>query len=412
MLPGARAAIVSVVPADAVSLDRVGIGVADFRDGSVRVILQGTRAIYAPTGHIVYARPNGVLHAVQFDPSTLSLAGSEVALADTVALLGPALGDFSLSGGGALVYNKGVYQSYQAVWVDRDGQSTPVAPDLFDNIVDTPVLSPDGRDLVIALAGTDGKLNLWRKPLDGAAKTRLTFDGATNWRQAWRPGGRSIAFSSDRGGAGFQLFDLDVGRPGSVNRTPIGEPRPVSGLAWSPDGTWLLFRTDDQAAGGADILGIRPGVDSTPRSLVATAAEELSPVVSPDGRWMAYSSNESGRREIYVRPFPDTDTGLYQVSTGGGIAPRWNPRGGELFYVDGQERMISVPLGAGPGFQVGPQRVLFDASRYQQNPYAPPYDVTADGRRFVMIRGEAGTAANVVVVFGFLEELKRIMAGR
>ena len=172
----------------------------------------------------------------------------------------------------------------------------------------------------------------------------------------------------------------------------------------------LLFRTDDQEAGNADILAIRPGVDTVARALVATPAEELSPAVSPDNRWMAYSSNESGRREIYVRPFPDAGGSRFQVSTSGGTNPVWNRNGRELFYLDAALNMVSVPVTLGATFQSGAQRILFPAAQYASLPFFRQYDVTADGQRFVMIRGESDAVVHVVVVFNFLEELRRRMA--
>jgi serine/threonine-protein kinase len=150
-------------------------------------------------------------------------------------------------------------------------------------------------------------------------------------------------------------------------------------------------------------------LDSVARPLVATAAEELGPAVSPDGRWLAYSSNESGRREVYVRPFPETANARYQVSVTGGTVPGWSRDGRELFYIDAASNMVSVPILPGATFQMGAPQVLFSAARYHLNPFNRQFDVTAD-KRFLMSRGESDAAVHVVVVFNFLNELKRIMA--
>jgi serine/threonine-protein kinase len=199
---------------------------------------------------------------------------------------------------------------------------------------------------------------------------------------------------------------------GSANRIDAREDRPIMGHTWSPDGRWLVYRTDDQAAGNGDILGLRPGIDSASIPLVATEATEMNPAVSPDGRWLAYTSNESGRVEVWVVPFPSTSTGKYQVSLEGGSMPTWSPTGRELFYVDAQRRMIAVPVAPGPGFQRGTAEVLFSAAEFSINPSFPQLDVLPDGRTFVMIRAEQDTEVHVVVVFNFLEELKRIMVNR
>ena len=410
-LPNTRGALVSVVPAkDPTNLERVAIGVADFKTGKVQILLQGTRAIYAPTGHLIVSKANGVLWAVPFDQQSLRITGMERELPDTIAISGPAMGDFSLSPLGTLTYSKGVIQSFQAVWVSRTGDVTPVAADLTDNTLDSPTISPDGKRLVISMAGLDGRLNLWLKAFDGSPKTRLTFDGAINGRGAWRPDGRTFTFPSDREGSVMHLFESDIAGLGGVRKPDVHDARAVFGVTWSPDGKWLVFRTDDQAAGNADILGIRPGIDSVATPLIATPAEELSPAISPDGHWIAYSSNESGRREIWVRPFPETASGRYQVSTKGGVNPAWNRNGRELFYLDGEGNMIAVPVTPGQGFQTGQQTVLFSAAPFSSNAFGRQYDVMPDGQRFVMIRGQSDAAVHVVVVFNFLEELKQKLA--
>ncbi len=157
-------------------------------------------------------------------------------------------------------------------------------------------------------------------------------------------------------------------------------------------------------------MGVRLGVDTVATPLIATAAEELAPAVSPDGRWIAYSSNESGRREVYVRPFPETGAGRYLVSTTGGTGPVWNRNGRELFYIDAADNLVSVPVVPGPTFQPGAPQALFSVAHLAVNSFFRQYDVAPDGQRFLMIRPEGDAAVHVVVVFNFLQELKRIMA--
>ena len=392
------------------NLERVAIGVADFKTGKVRMLLQGTRAIYSPTGHLIVARANGVLWAVPFDLQSLRVTGTEQELPDTVAIAAPSLGDFSLSPSGTLTYAKNVTQSAQAVWVSRNGEATAVAPDLTANVLDSPSLDSEGKRLILAMTGTDGRQQLWIASLNGSTKTRLTFDGTINSRGAWRPGSNAYTFTSDREGGINRVFELDVAGLGGVRKPDLHDSRAVFGVTWSPDGKWMVFRTDDQAAGNADILGIRPGIDTVATPLVATPAEEFGPEISPDGRWIAYSSNESGRREVWVRPFPETSGGRYQISTKGGFTPVWGRNGRELFYFDGEGHMISVPITPGESMQTGQQSVLFPTAQFITNPFGRTYDVTPDGQRFLMIRGESGTAVHVVVVFNFLEELKLTMA--
>ncbi len=415
VLPGARAAVLTVIPArNATDPERASIGVVDLSTGKIEILLQGIRAQYSSAGYLVFAKANGVLWAAPFDAGSLRLSGREVELSDTVAVTAGGTADFSLSPDGTLAYAKGVVQSFQAVWVDRNGESRRVAADLRDFTVQQPTLSPDGLHLVVSMAGVDGRSHLWVESLDGSPKSRLTFDGSTNYRPSWRPGTGTITFLSNReetpAALGSNLFEVRADGSGSLSKTEFYDDRGLGGLTWSPDGTWMVFRTDDQEAGNADILAIRPGVDTVPRAVVATPAEELSPAVSFDGRWIAYSSNESGRREVYVRPFPDAGSAQYQISTTGGINPAWSHNGRELFYLDAASNLISVPVTAGTTFQTGAPRVLFPAAQYASNPFSREYDITPDGQEFVMIRGESDAAVHVVVVFNFVEELKRRMA--
>ncbi len=415
VLPGAQGALVSVVPAsDPTGTDRVAIGAADFRTGKVTLLLQGTRAIYARTGDLIFSRANGVLWAVPFDVKSMRTTGPARELADTLAS-GITYPDLALSPGGTLAYVKGVVQSYRLVWVNRNGDATPVASDMVDDQLDTPVLSPDGKRIIVAMAGPDGKFSLWMKALDGSPKVRVTFDGTTNWRAAWRPGTDEIAYLSDRskiGSTSLRLYLVNLTGHAGVTQPDLHDPRTVGDATWSPDGKWLVFRTDNQETGNGDILAIRPGVDTVPRALVATPAEELLPEISPDGRWLAYSSDVSGRREIYVRPFPDAAGTPYQVSTAGGTNPSWNPNGKELFFLDAANNMVSVPVTPGPAFQVGQARVLFAAGAFFSNAFSQEFAVAPDGQRFLMIQGTTGDLVHVVVVFNFLDELKRRMAGQ
>jgi serine/threonine-protein kinase len=282
------------------------------------------------------------------------------------------------------------------------------------SVINGLALSPDGKRLAVGLAAESRDASLWIKPVGGGPGVRLTFQG-NFLRPRWNPDGNRISFVGLEQAAtdvGFRLFGADASGQAEPHRLVPNESRHIGGHAWSPDGKWLIYRTDDQEAGNADILGIRPGIDSTPIPLVATAAEELAPAVSPDGRWLAYSSNESGRREVYVRPFPVSGSARYQVSTGGGITPVWSRSGRELFFIDALQNMVSVPIASGAVFQAGTPRSLFSTAGYFIQAYQPQFDLSPDGQHFVMIRQEAQDQLGVVVVTGFLDDLKRRMASQ
>jgi Tol biopolymer transport system component len=354
-----------------------------------------------------------VLWAAPFDPRSLRVTGPEVELPDTAASSANFFPDMMIAIDGTLLYRKASISRYEAVWVDRAGAATPVSSDLRDFALDGPMLSPDGRRIAVTMSGQDVVGHLWVQDLEGHSRTQVTSDGLINVRGRWRPGTNRITFSSDRSSPdALFLHEASADGSGTSSRPRVGDARKVGSHAWSPDGTWLLLRTDDQESGNGDIMGIRPGIDTAARALIATPAEELSPEVSPDGRWIAYTSNETGTRQVYVRPFPETSREPVQVSTRGGVSPAWSRSGRELFYIDGDQNLVSVPVNAAGSIQFGQSRVLFPADRFLSNAFGRQYDVHPDGQRFVMLRGESDAETHIVVVFNFAEDLKRRFAQR
>jgi Tol biopolymer transport system component len=184
--------------------------------------------------------------------------------------------------------------------------------------------------------------------------------------------------------------------------------RPLSEQIWSPLGNALLVRTTTASAGSGDILLIHPGVDNTPTPLVASPHSEYSPVVSPDGKWLAYVSNESGRYEVYVTSLATPSTAKWAVSTTGGSAPRWSHRGDELFYLDAQSNLVAARLTTAPSLVVQSTRVLFNASDFVQTSVSRRnYDVAVDDQRFLMVqRAEGAKRGQIVVVEHWADEIR------
>ncbi len=418
VLPGGKGVIVTVPDrASTTDPERASIGIANLSSGRVDIILQGVRAIYSPTGHLIVVKPNGVLWAVPFDVASLQVKGTARELADTLSVrsgsAAPGVADLALDRNGTLTYVAGGIASYRVVWVDRSGDWQPFGDSLHFPAIVGIALSADGKRLAVGLATEGRNVDLWVQPVAGGPRVRRTFDGVYI-RPRWRPRSSSISFVGRHDstvGVGFHLFEADVRWEGEIRRLADVESRHIGGHSWSPDGQWLIYRTDDQEPGNGDIMAIRPGLDRAPRPLVATPAEELAPAVSPDGRWLAYTSNESGRREVYVRPFPATSEARYQVSTAGGVTPVWSPTGRELFFLDASQNMVAMPVAPGPGFRTGSPQVLFSATGYFSQVYQQMFDVSSDGQQFVMIRAEA-REQGVVVVTGFLDDLKHRMADR
>src|SRR5207244_8588394 len=180
--------------------------------------------------------------------------------------------------------------------------------------------SPDGRRLATGVGQASGALSIWIKQLDGGPFTRLTFGGQDR-RPAWSPDGREVAFIRDSLNTSYVFARRADGS--SSDRLVVRLDRQVQEATWSPDGQWMVVRTDNGGAGAGDIIGVRTSGDSTPVPLVSSSFTELHPAVSPDGRWLAYTSIESGTNEVYVRAFPGTTGGRWQVANGGGTQPRW-----------------------------------------------------------------------------------------
>ena len=290
------------------------------------------------------------------------------------------------------------------MWVDRDGGAEEIEPGWTGDFLD-PVLSRDESRIAVSILTAVGR-HVWIKPLDGSPASRLTFAGAVNLRAAWTLDDQSVMFVSDRSGESL-LYQKRADGATAAIRIPLYDERPVFGIEPSRDGSWLIFRTDNQAPGRGDILAVARG-DTVPVELIATPAEEVASTLSPDGRWLAYTSDESGRREVYVRPFPNVSDARRQVSTSGGSEPLWAHSGRELFYRTSDNNLIAVQVVRDPAFSLGTQRRLFSVMRYKPDAFHRAYDVARDDQRFLMIRQEVGEdEGELILVLNWLEEVKR-----
>jgi serine/threonine-protein kinase len=372
--------------------------------GERRVLVQGVFARYAASGHLVYVRYDGALLAAPFDQDKLVLTGPPVALLGEIAVRnGP---DVALSQTGRLIYVPGTTGgSADVVWVDRNGTAEPLDPSWRGSFVGL-ALSPDETRLAVSIGQSNVAEQLWIKQLPRGPLSLLTFQGDLNRRPAWTRDGRAVTFVSDRG----ENRDLYVKRAdGSAGaEVLLDDARPLDEGFYSPDGEWLVYRLGyGQSTGVRDLFAIRPGIDSVATPLVPTGFDEYSPALSPDGQWLAYVSDESGRREVYVQPFPNAGEAKWQVSTTGGNEPVWAHSGRELFYKSGSNELISAEVLPGTTFVVGEQRALFSTAAYQSENFHQAYDVTADDQRFVMVRvAITGEEGGLIVVENFFEELR------
>ena len=375
------------------------LAVLDLKTGKYHTLLQGVTARYAPTGHLVYVTAGGDLMAAPFDLKRLAVTGEAVALTNGVAGRPFGAVDLALSESGTLVYELGGMLSAPSdlVYMTRDGRPEPIDSG-WAGAFQTLALSPDGRQLAVSIV-EGSEQQVWVKQLPNGPLSKLTFEGSLNYRPAWTPDGRSISFVSNRAGREQSYVKRS---DGSAQAEPLrtGATDPINEASWSRDGRWLVYRTQVR-----DLFARRLGADTGTVPLLQTPFEEIEPTLSPDGRWLAYTSNESGRWEVYVRPFPNTQTAKWQVSTNGGGDPLWAHSGRELFYSSASNFATAVQVIPGISFVTGKRAELFNVSNYGGGPTS--WALTPDDSRFVMIRAGAGGGQNsqLTVVENFLPEL-------
>jgi len=361
----------------------------------------GTYPRYAPSGHLLYAQ-GGSLMAVPFDSRRLEVMGPAVPMVEGVTE-SPTTGDaqYDFSATGSLVYVPGSVRSglRGLVWVDRKGAERPLSAPV--RAYRSPRISPDGRAMVATI--DEQESHIWLYDLSRETLTRLTFEGRTNLAPAWVPDGKRISFQSNKTGLANIYWELADGSGGLEQLTTSKAPHVPS--SFSPDGQLLAY-IEIAPTTGYDIWVLRLS-DRKAQPFLQTPFNETAPRFSPDGRWLAYVSDESGRYEVYVQPYPGPG-GKWLISTEGGTEPVWNPKGRELFYRSG-DKMMAVDIATQPSFSAGKPRVLFEG-HYQPTPLTfPNYDVSPDGQRFLMLKpieGGEGAPAQINVVLNWFEELK------
>ena len=322
----------------------------------------------------------------------------------------PGRADMQLGADGTLLYVEGsatvAGTPAEAVWVTRDGAATPVQAGWSFIPSSNPgiAFSPDGRRLALSVRA-NGAEDIWVKELGGGPMTRLTF-ARTNIRPEWTADGRSIMYLS-REGSGSEELRIRAADGTGGERTLLHVQRRVFEVLRTQDTTRLIVRFSAQPS--RDIFLFERG-DTVPRPLLAESYHEDEPALSPDGRWLAYSSNESGRYEIYVRPFPAVDQGRWQVSREGGTEPRWSRSGRELFYRGARDDLMAAAVVPGTAFVTREVRTLFSVAAFIRGAQHPYYAVAPDDRRFLFIRSlggtEAGGPAYVTIVDNWLAELR------
>jgi serine/threonine-protein kinase len=388
------------------------IMVTDLRTHEQKVLVRGVFARYAAPGYLVYATADGDLLAAPFDQDRLELTGPPVPLLEGIGIRSLGAVDLAISRSGALMYVTGSPQGFaEFVWVDRSGRARPVDPTWQSGgALISMALSPDGHWLAAVFISTGGGEDIWIKQLDDGPLSRLTFDAGSLLRPSWTPDNRSVLYTSADSDGKPSLFRQRADGSGTAERLIRFSTQMVENLS-SRDGRWIVTRTVTGAgvANEGDLFAFRPGVDTAPVPILASRSREIAPALSPDSRWLAYVSIESGRLEVYVRPFPNTSEARWQVSVAGGSEPRWSRSGRELFYRNGAGELVSAEVRATPTFAVLRQQSLFSAVNFASNPAHFGYEVSPDDQRFLMARLERSEeGSDLILVQNWFEELTQI----
>ena len=403
ILPGGKAAIFTIWTGG--NFDSARIGLVSLATGEKRVLLEGGYyARYTNSGYVVYSRA-GELLAVPFDLDRLEVKGPPVSIFKGVRMnLSFGVAEFSSSNDGTLAYVPGGSEiDYRTLaWVDHKGvrQPLPAPPRGYR----APRISPDGKWVAISIQGDNP--GLWIYDLARGTLTRLTSEGVIPF-PIWSRDGRRLTFSGsldDR----LNVYRIAADGSGAIERLTTNENAEWPG-SWSPVAEILAFTEADPET-GYNLMTVDLHGDRHPHAFLQTPANEYGPTFSPDGRWLAYGSDESGRQEIYVRPFPGPG-GKWQISTDSGVEPVWSRDGRELFYRNA-DKMMAAAVETAPTFSASKPRVLFE-QHFEKSifPFEANYDVSPDGKRFLLVVPPAGETSptQVNVVLNWSDELRRLM---
>ena len=403
ILPGGESVLFTILPVGD-AIETATIAVLNLATGEERLLIPGgSFPRYSPTGHIVYGI-DGTLRAVPFDLDRLEVTGNPVPVLDGVITKGSGAANFGVSQDGSLVYLSGAASAgglRTLTWVDREGREEPLGVEA--RLYADPAVSPDGTRVAVRVQDPDNT-DIWIWSLAGQTLTRLTVDAAVDNAPLWTPDSARVVFRSIREGGG--LFSKAADGTGEVERL-MESPNGPFAFSWAADGR-LVFA---EGTSGQFNIGMLT-VEGEPNQelLLDSEFSERRPAVSPDGRWLAYESNESGQLEIYVRPFPNVDDGKWPISTDGGVEPQWSPDGEELFYL-APGNLMATQIETEPTFSWStPERAL-STSGYALPDSAHQYDISPDGR-FLMLKWATAETTDgeglpeLIFVQNWFEDLK------
>ncbi len=392
-----------------------GAYIGSLDDGEPMLVMPAdTAAVYAAPGYLLLVS-QGVLVAYPFDTASGTVASEAIPVAQGVGTDdGTFRSAFSVSEQGVLAHRAGAGSRRQLVWLDRMGEMSGEVGSLDENALSNPELTLDGQRVSVNRT-VQGNIDVWLIDVGRGVPNRFTFDAALDSGPIWSPDGSQLVFRSTRKG-GYDLFQKPASA--TVDEQPLLiTPENESPLDWSQDGRFLLFSTHSPKT-ASDIWAVPMMGERKPFAVLQSTFEEIQGQFSPDGRWIAYASNESGRYEIYIRTFPKVG-GKRQVSGSGGMQPRWRRDGRELFYVAPDTRLMAVPLRlaadadlleAGAPVALFPTRLATGGNVAAAGFSArAQYAVAPDGRFLLNMAPDDAVTAPITIVQNWFEELKRLV---
>lgn len=376
--------------------DRIGVIALD--SGIQRVLGAGASPQLTASGHLIFYR-NNALWAVDFDADRLEMIGESIAVLNGVVF--DHFAYYAISHDGSLVYLPLELEKRSLMWVDRMGNEEEIPVELQHYI--GPRISPNGNQISVTIRGPEGP-DLWLYSLTRGTWDRLTFDESQEWSVVWDPTGRYIYFSADRID---DLYRATTDGTAIVEQLTDTDTNEVANSI-TPDGKQLIYHTNS-ADTQADLKILTLGDERTSEVLLRTDFHESYARVSPDGRWLAYQSDRTGRNEVYVRPFPETESAVWQISNGGGYFPSWGRGGNDIFYW-GPSALMVAELETDPSFVPGLARGLFSLQDDFGRRRTPLIGPTSPDERFLfskMSTGEQFPNRQIVVVQNWLDEVVR-----
>jgi len=367
------------------------------------VILENARqARYLSTGHLIYEQSGtGNLMAVPFDLAALEVTGDSVPVVQGVRQTQARVVDFAISENGTLVYVPSQPDVQRLIWVDRKGTESQIIQE--DVSFATPRISPDGKQVALAITKSGETQNIWIYDLENESLRRLTFEGGS--LETWSPDGKRIIFRGRDEEGQLAISRQLADGSGPMEHLTVPSTIGMFPGSLTPDGKVLAF------GNGGNIFLLPMEGDSEPQPFITSPNEECCSKFSPDGNWIAYVSDELGLNHVYVSPYPNPSVKWLASGEEGGTEPVWSPDGDELFYRS-RNRMMVVSVQTEPTFRPGRPEVLFEGSyittRIGRFAY-PYYDISPDGQRFLMIQAVEGSIGQINVITNWFEELKRLV---